>query len=123
IGELDSRSGDVVEGLYSGLAAPVIRLPLRAAEMAKYIDNAFHAVKITFANEIGAICRAYGLDSHEVMASFLADDKLNISRAYLEPGFAFGGSCLAKDLRAILHASQRRDVEVPMLESILLSNE
>jgi GDP-mannose 6-dehydrogenase len=122
IGEFDTRSGDTVERMYVGLDVPVIRMPLKSAEMAKYVDNAFHAVKITFANEIGAICQMFGLDSHEVMQSFFADTKLNISPAYLTPGFAFGGSCLPKDLRALLHASGRNDVAVPMLSSVLESN-
>lgn len=123
IGEIDRPSGDAVVSLHAGLPGPVIRLPVRAAEMAKYVDNAFHALKIAFANEIGQICRAFDLDSHEVMESFLADTKLNISTAYLKPGFAFGGSCLPKDLRALLYAVRRRDVEVPLLASILVSNE
>ncbi len=123
IGELDTASGDVVEHLYEGFAGTVVRLSVKGAEMAKYIDNAFHALKITFANEIGTVCRTFGLDSHEVMRSFFADTKLNISPAYLMPGFAFGGSCLPKDLRALLYASQRRDLDLPLLESILASNE
>ena len=103
----------------SGLDAPCFRVPLRVAEMVKYVDNAFHALKIAFANEIGAFCRALGIDSHEVMEPFLADRKLNISEAYLRPGFAFGGSCLPKDLRALVHAARRADLELPLLESIL----
>jgi len=123
IGELDTESGDAVERLYEGLSAPVFRVALSTAEMAKYVDNAFHAVKIDFANEMGAACQAFGLDSHEVMAVFSADTKLNISTAYLTPGFAFGGSCLPKDLRALLYACRHRDVELPLLESVIPSNE
>lgn len=123
IGEVDEESGQLVEELYRALDAPVIRLTVRGAEMAKYVDNAFHAVKITFANEIGALCREFGLDPSDVLESFFVDTRLNISRSYLQPGFAFGGSCLPKDLRALLHAANRRDVSVPMLRSILLSNE
>jgi GDP-mannose 6-dehydrogenase len=123
IGELDAASGAEVEKLYEGLAAPVFRVPLRVAETIKYADNAFHAVKIAFANEIGTFCRAAGVDSHEVMRVFVADRRLNISEAYLRPGFAFGGSCLPKDLRALVHAARRADLALPLLESVLPSNE
>lgn len=123
IGEYDATSGEAVAALYADIAAPLFRVPLRVAEMVKYTDNAFHAVKIGFANEIGAVCRDLGIDSHEVMDVFLADRKLNVSPAYLRPGFAFGGSCLPKDLRAFVHAARRADVGVPLLESILPSNE
>ncbi len=123
IGQLDEASGDVVAQLYEEIAGPVFRVPLRVAEMVKYADNAFHALKIGFANEIGAVCEAFGLDADEVMRIFRADTKLNISPAYLTPGFAFGGSCLPKDLRALLHAARRADVEVPILEHVLPSNE
>jgi GDP-mannose 6-dehydrogenase len=122
IGELDEQSGEVTAELYGGVTGPLFRVPLRVAEMAKYVDNAFHATKIAFANEVGALCRALDVDSHEVIAPFLADRKLNISEAYLRPGFAFGGSCLPKDLRALVHAARRADVDVPLLESVLPSN-
>jgi GDP-mannose 6-dehydrogenase len=123
IGELDARSGDAVAELYRRMPGPVFRVRLGVAEMVKYTDNAFHALKVGFANEIGAAAKAFGLDSHEVMAVFRADTKLNISPAYLTPGFAFGGSCLPKDLRALLYASRRADVELPILEHVLASNE
>lgn len=123
IGELSAASGDPVATLYEDLRAPLFRVSLRVAEAAKYVDNAFHALKIAFANEIGAYCQAVDIDSHEVMQAFLADHKLNISAAYLRPGFAFGGSCLPKDLRALVHAARRADLELPLLESILPSNE
>jgi GDP-mannose 6-dehydrogenase len=123
VGELDQASGDAVASLYSGLDAPVFRVPLRLAEMVKYSDNAFHALKIAFANEIGVVARDVGVDSHELMSVFVADRKLNISEAYLRPGFAFGGSCLPKDLRALVHAGRRAELELPLLESILPSNE
>ena len=94
VGQSDTRSGDVVTDLYDGLPGPRFRVALGVAEMAKYVDNCFHALKVDFGNEIGAICGALGLDSHAVMDLFLADTKLNLSAAYLRPGFAFGGSCL-----------------------------
>ena len=123
IGELDPASGDDVAALYDGLDAPVFRLPLRVAELVKYADNAFHALKIAFANEIGVLARESGIDSHELMSVFVADRKLNLSEAYLRPGFAFGGSCLPKDLRALLHAGRRAELELPLLASILPANE
>ena len=123
IGELSPASGDPLAKLYEELQAPIFRVPLRVAETIKYADNAFHALKIAFANELGAFCQAFAVDSHEVMDVFLADRKLNISEAYLRPGFAFGGSCLPKDLRALVHAAQRADLELPLLKSILPSND
>jgi GDP-mannose 6-dehydrogenase len=122
VGALDSISGDAVLALYQGLPGDVFRVPVRVAEMTKYVDNAFHGLKIGFANEIGALCKALGLDSHQVMDVFLADRKLNISSAYLRPGFAFGGSCLPKDLRGLVYAARRADVTVPILEHVLPSN-
>ncbi|MFF0243575.1 nucleotide sugar dehydrogenase [Streptosporangium sandarakinum] len=123
IGELDRASGDVVAALYEGLPGEVFRVPITVAEMTKYTDNAFHGLKISFANEIGAICQALGLDSHQVMDVFLADRKLNVSPAYLRPGFAFGGSCLPKDLRGLVYAARRADVSVPLLAHVLPSND
>jgi GDP-mannose 6-dehydrogenase len=123
IGESDEASGDVVAALYEGLPGEVFRVPIPVAEMTKYADNAFHAVKIGFANELGAVCQALGLDSHRVMDVFLADRKLNISPAYLRPGFAFGGSCLPKDLRGLVYAARMADVSVPLLSHVLPANE
>ncbi|MWA09399.1 nucleotide sugar dehydrogenase [Streptomyces sp. BA2] len=122
IGELDPASGDVVAALYDGLPGEVFRVPVPTAEAIKYADNAFHGLKIGFANELGAVCQALGVDSHQVMDVFLADRKLNISPAYLRPGFAFGGSCLPKDLRSLVHAARRADVSVPILSHVLPSN-
>jgi GDP-mannose 6-dehydrogenase len=123
IGEIDAASGDAVAALYEGLPGPVFRVAIPVAEMTKYADNSFHGLKIGFANELGSICRALGLDSHQVIDVFLADTKLNISPAYLKPGFAFGGSCLPKDLRGLVYAAHRADVKVPILSHVLSSNE
>lgn len=123
VGELDPASGDAVLALYAGLGAPEFRVEPPVAEMTKYVDNTFHGLKIGFANEIGALARELGVDSHDVMEIFLSDTKLNISPAYLRPGFAFGGSCLPKDLRGLVHAARRHDVRVPILENVLPSND
>ena len=123
IGETDALTGDAVASLYEGLPGEVFRVPIPVAEMIKYADNSYHAVKIAFANEIGSVCRALGVDSTEVIDVFLADRKLNVSPAYLRPGFAFGGSCLPKDLRGLVYAAGRADVSVPLLSHVLVSNE
>ncbi len=123
IGELDCESGDVLASLYAKLDAPLIRTELEIAEMIKYVDNCWHALKIGFANEIGNVCKSLSIDAHAVMRAFCQDKKLNISTAYLIPGFAFGGSCLPKDLRALTYAARMRDVELPIMASILPSNE
>jgi GDP-mannose 6-dehydrogenase len=123
IGELDPTSADQVAAMYEGIPGEVFRVPIEVAEMAKYADNSFHGLKIAFANELGAICRALGVDSHRMMDVFLADRKLNISEAYLRPGFAFGGSCLPKDLRGLVYAARRADVAAPLLSHVLPSNE
>ncbi len=123
IGELTPRSGEILASMYEGLPGPKIRTSIRVAEMVKYVDNAFHALKVTFANEIGGLCKQLRVDSHEVMAIFCQDTKLNLSPYYLKPGFAFGGSCLPKDLRALTHEAHAMDLELPLLTSILESNE
>src|SRR6476620_1345745 len=123
VGESDGRSGSAVMSLYDGLNGPRFRVPIAVAEMTKYVDNSFHALKVTFGNEIGTLCATLGLDSHEVMDIFLTDTKLNISGAYLRPGFAFGGSCLPKDVRALLHTARKHDLELPVLANVLVSNE
>lgn len=122
IGELDENSGAALAELYSRLPAPIRRVPLRVAEMVKYADNAFHATKIVFANEIGNVCKELKIDSHQVMEIFCLDTKLNLSPYYLKPGFAFGGSCLPKDLRALSYEARSHDVDTPLLNSLLDSN-
>jgi GDP-mannose 6-dehydrogenase len=94
-----------------------------AASMVKYASNAYHALKVTFSNEIGALCNTLGIDSQRVMDVFTQDTHLNVSPAYLRPGFAFGGSCLPKDVRALLHSARQHDVEVPLLASVIPSND
>ncbi|HET6463429.1 MAG TPA: nucleotide sugar dehydrogenase [Candidatus Krumholzibacteria bacterium] len=118
----DSTAQTIVD-LYAGIEAPVFKTPIKVAETVKYVDNVFHAVKISFANEIGSICKTVGVDSHEVMNIFTADKKLNISPAYLKPGFAFGGSCLPKDVRALVYLGRSNDLDLPMLSSLLASND
>ncbi len=123
IGEVDAASGDVVAALYAKLTAPMIRTDVETGEMVKYIDNSWHALKIGFANEIGNLCKSFSIDAHKAMDIFCQDKKLNISTAYLKPGFAFGGSCLPKDLRALAYSAKLHDLELPILNAILPSNE
>jgi GDP-mannose 6-dehydrogenase len=123
VGEIDPKSGDALAELYKGIDAPLMRTDLETAEMVKYVNNSWHALKIGFANEIGNLCKAFSIDAHQVMKIFCQDTKLNISSAYLTPGFAFGGSCLPKDLRAISYQAKMHDLQLPILTSILPSNE
>lgn len=123
VGGDDAAAVRRVAGLYRKLPVEACLVSLRTAEMIKYACNAFHAVKIAFANEVGSLAARMGIDGREVMATLCQDKKLNASAAYLRPGFAFGGSCLPKDLRAIVFRAGRLDVSLPMLENVLASNE
>ncbi|MDZ7734318.1 MAG: nucleotide sugar dehydrogenase [Acidimicrobiia bacterium] len=124
VGTLEGGDADAqtVIDLYRGIDAPRFVVDLGVAEMIKYADNTFHALKVAFGNEIGSLCRSVGIDGHELMDVFLADTKLNVSPAYLRPGMPFGGSCLPKDLRALLHEARHSDIRLPLLESVLPSN-
>jgi GDP-mannose 6-dehydrogenase len=122
IGSHDARSAQALVSLWRPIKAPRFVTSLKVAEMVKYADNAFHALKISFANEIGALCKKFGTDSREVMEIFVRDTKLNISPLYLRPGFAFGGPCLPKDVRALCAMARRERVNVPVLSNVLSSN-
>jgi GDP-mannose 6-dehydrogenase len=123
IGADDERVVEAVKRVYAMVDAPTVVVPIKVAEMVKYVNNAFHALKVTFANEIGSICKQQNIDSHQVMEIFCMDRKLNLSPYYLKPGFAFGGSCLPKDLRALLYQGHKFDMRLPVLEAILPSND
>ena len=110
------------KALYENVDAPLYSTSIRVAEMMKYTSNAWHAVKVVFANEIGNLCKRVGVDSHEVMDIFCRDEKLNLSSYYLKPGFAFGGSCLPKDVRALQYRAKELDVDLPVISQILPSN-
>src|SRR5438552_11657038 len=108
------RAGAALRLLYAGVGGELIVTPISTAEMLKYVNNAYHAMKVTFANEFGRLCKRESIDSHEVMRLVCMDTKLNLSPYYLRPGFAFGGSCLPKDLRAITHRARERSLDLPV---------
>jgi GDP-mannose 6-dehydrogenase len=122
VGAADPQVQELVAPVASRPGAPLIQTDLELAEMVKYADNAWHALKVTFANEIGSLAKAQGLDGHRVMDILCADTKLNLSPVYLRPGFAFGGSCLPKDVRALRHRGRGLDLDLPVLNAILPSN-
>lgn len=122
IGADDKRSTELVERIYEKVKAPIYRTSLAVAEMLKYACNAFHGLKVAFANEIGNVCQACGIDGQKVMEIFCRDTKLNLSPYYLKPGFAFGGSCLPKDVRALTYYARQHDLETPVLSAVLPSN-
>jgi GDP-mannose 6-dehydrogenase len=123
IGEVSRASGDRLASVYARMPGPMIRTDIETAEMVKYADNAWHALKVGFANEIGNLCKGVGVDGHKVMDIFCQDQKLNLSPYYLKPGFAFGGSCLPKDVRALLYKAKTLDLSLPILGAILPSNQ
>ena len=123
VGATDKNSGDLVEKIYMGINAPIVQVDIKTAEITKYVDNVFHGMKVAFANEIGTVCRKLGIDGRVVMKLFCMDHKLNLSPYYFMPGFAFGGSCIPKDLRAILHKTKELEVESPLIGAILDSNQ
>ena len=122
IGAHEPEQAEPLRQLYAGIEAPLHVAAVRVAEMVKYACNCFHGLKVGFSNEIGNVCKALGVDSHEVMRLFVEDRKLNISPAYLRPGYAFGGSCLPKDLRAVVYKAKELDIETPILSATLESN-
>lgn len=123
IGEFDKTSGDVVAALYDGIQAPLHRIAIEDAEVLKVVNNAFHALKVGFANEIGRLCDPIGVNAHQVMDLLCADTKLNISPKYLKPGFAFGGSCLPKDVRSLVFHARRVGEELPIMSALMPSNQ
>ena len=122
IGEAYPGSGKVLEDMYAAIDAPLIKTKLKIAEMVKYSDNAWHALKVVFANEIGSLSKSVGVDGQDVMDIFCSDLKLNLSEKYLRPGFAFGGSCLPKDVRALVNFGRAAGLEIPLLEAVLPAN-
>ena len=123
IGAIDERSAKYAARLYEDIDAELVQTSIEAAEFVKYVNNSWHAVKVTFANEVGRLCKAVGVDSHAVMDIFAKDSKLNLSLYYLKPGFAYGGSCLPKDTRGIISLAEKHGVEVPLMNGAIVSNE
>lgn len=123
VGHNYRSDAEPTQALYGNVNAPLVTTTIRTAEMIKYASNTWHALKVTFANEIGNLCRRLKIDSHEVMDIFCRDEKLNLSAYYMKPGFAFGGSCLPKDVRALQYRAKEVDLEIPVIQAILGSNQ
>ncbi len=123
IGASDDRTAKIIAKIYGPVDETPLLTSIESAEMVKYADNVWHATKVCFANEIGRICKPLGIDSHDVMNIFVQDDKLNLSPYYLKPGFAYGGSCLPKEVRAVAHLADEMSVDVPLIQSLSRSNE
>jgi GDP-mannose 6-dehydrogenase len=123
VGHNYKSDAEPTEALYTKVEAPLVTTSIRTAEMIKYASNTWHALKVCFANEVGNLCKRLDIDSHEVMDIFCRDEKLNLSSYYMKPGFAFGGSCLPKDVRAMQYRAKEVDLEMPVIQSILGSNE
>lgn len=123
IGAKDERGANEVAAIYTNIEAEKIKVELSSAEIIKYVNNSWHALKVAFANEVGSICKQLAIDSHEVMHLFIKDKLLNISPYYLRPGYAYGGACLPKDLSALVSLAVSKGVNIPLLESVHLSNE
>ncbi|MEP1521476.1 nucleotide sugar dehydrogenase [Ascidiaceihabitans sp.] len=122
IGANDDRSAMIMTRIFEAVDEAPIVTSIETAEMVKYVDNVWHATKVCFANEVGRLCKPLGVDSHDVMDVFVQDTKLNLSSYYLKPGFAFGGSCLPKEVRAVAHIAKEAGVSLPMIESLGVSN-
>jgi len=123
VGHNYKSDAEPTQALYANVDAPVVATTIRTAEMIKYASNTWHALKVTFANEVGNLCKRLKIDSHEVMDIFCRDEKLNLSSYYMKPGFAFGGSCLPKDVRAMQYRAKEVDLDMPVIQSILASNQ
>jgi GDP-mannose 6-dehydrogenase len=123
VGHNYRSDAEPTQALYSKVAAPVVTTSIRTAEMIKYASNTWHALKVCFANEVGNLCKRLDIDSHEVMDIFCRDQKLNLSSYYMKPGFAFGGSCLPKDVRAMQYRAKEVDLDMPVIQAILESNQ
>jgi GDP-mannose 6-dehydrogenase len=123
IGATDTRSEQIVSKIYGTIDKNILFTSIAAAEMVKYVDNVWHATKVAFGNEVGRLCKALDIDSHDVMNIFVKDTKLNLSPYYLKPGFAFGGSCLPKEVRAVAHLAEQLKVDVPLIQSLGATNQ